>query len=52
MQNKKLFEITLYVGRITNLQIWVVTKSSHGQTLINVLFLTTLPRQRIIGVSL
>ena len=32
MQNKKLFEIILHVGRVTSLQSWV---QCHGQTLIN-----------------
>ena len=35
MQNKKLFEITLHVGRVTSLRSWVAKKSCHGQTLIN-----------------
>ena len=43
MQNKKTFEIILYVGQITNLQIWVATKSSHGQTLINECFIFDYP---------
>ena len=33
MQNKKPFEIMLYIGRVTSLQSWVATKSCHGQTL-------------------
>ena len=42
MQNKKLFEIILHVGRVTNLQSWVAKKSCNGQTLPNeCLFLTT-----------
>ena len=35
MQNKKPFEIILYVGQVTSLQSWVAKKSCHGQTLIN-----------------
>ena len=32
-----------HLGRVTSLQSWVAKKSCHGQTLINVLSLTTLP---------
>ena len=32
---KRPFEIILYVGRVTSLQIWVSENSCHGQTLIN-----------------
>ena len=40
-----MFEIMLYVGRVTSLQSCVAKKSCHGQTLINeCLFLTTLPK--------
>ena len=42
MQNKKPFEMILHVRRVTSLQSWVAKKSCHGQTLTNVLFLTTL----------
>ena len=35
MKNKKRFEITLQVERVTSLQSWVAKKSCHGQTLIN-----------------
>ena len=35
MQNKKLFEIILHVGRVTSLQSWMAKKSCHGQTLTN-----------------
>ena len=35
MQNKKPFEITLHVGRVTSFQSWVAKKSCQGQTLIN-----------------
>ena len=35
MQNKKPFEIILYVERVTSLQSWVAKISCHCQTLIN-----------------
>ena len=35
MQNKKLFEIILHIGRVTSLQSWVTKKSCHGETLGN-----------------
>ena len=35
MQNKKLFEIILHVGRGASIQSWVAEKSCHGQTRTN-----------------
>ena len=43
MQNKKLFEIILHVGRVTSLQSWVAKKSCHGQTLINEYYISDYP---------
>ena len=44
MQNKKLFEIILNVGRVTSLQSWVAKNLVTVKPLqMNVLFLTTLP---------
>ena len=35
IQNEKLFEVILHVGRVASLPSWVAKKSCHGHTLIN-----------------
>ena len=36
MQDKKLFEVILHVGRVTSLQSWVAKISCHSQIALDV----------------